>query len=157
MRLSGMAAGAAAVVLFVSAAEAASVSQKLELAAAPDKVWAAIGDFCSIASWHPVVAKCEETEVDGKKVRTLTTGDGAVLVEPLENWDDAGMAYTYRIQSSPLPVDNYVSTIKVWPAGEASTVEWSSTFDPKGASEEDAVKVITTIYQAGFEGLKKKF
>ena len=27
----------------------------------------------------------------------------------------------------------------------------------QGASEADAVKIITTIYQAGFDGLKKKF
>jgi uncharacterized protein YndB with AHSA1/START domain len=136
-------------------AYAAEVKESTEIAAAPDKVWAAIGDFCGIASWHPVIAKCELSE--DKKVRTLTTGDGAKLIEPLESWDDAGMSYTYRIQESPLPVDNYVSTIKITGSGDKSMVEWSSTFDPKGASEDEAKKVMSGIYQAGFEGLKKKF
>ena len=27
--------------------------------------WAAIGDFCGIASWHPAVAKCEISVKDG--------------------------------------------------------------------------------------------
>lgn len=134
---------------------AADVKESAEIAAAPDKVWAAIGDFCGIASWHPVVAKCELSE--DKKVRTLTTGDGGKLIEPLDSWDDAGMSYTYRIQESPLPVDNYVSTIKISGSGDKSMIEWSSTFDAKGASEEEAKKVISSIYQAGFEGLKKKF
>ena len=61
------------------------------------------------------------------------------------------------LESSPLPLEHYISTIKVSGSGDSSTIEWSSTFDPKGASEDDAKKIISTIYQAGFEGLKKKF
>jgi Polyketide cyclase / dehydrase and lipid transport len=26
--------------------------------AAPDVVWAKIGDFCGIAAWHPAIEKC---------------------------------------------------------------------------------------------------
>ena len=132
MNKSVLAAGVAALLAMGSASYAASVTEKADIAAAPDKVWAALGDFCGISNWHPAIAKCTMAEADGKKVRTLTTGDGATFVEPLESWDDAGMSYTYRIQSSPLPVENYVSTIKVSGSGDASTVEWSSTFDPKG-------------------------
>lgn len=156
MRLMILVAALSAAGLTIPAAQAASVSKKMEIAAAPDKVWAAIGSFCDIGSWLPIVAKCEMTEADGKKVRTLTTGDGGVLVETLERWDDAGMSYTYRIQSSPLPIKDYISTIKVSGKGKVSTVEWSSRFEPKGAPEADVVKTISGIYQAGFVGLKKK-
>jgi Polyketide cyclase / dehydrase and lipid transport len=156
MRLITWVAALSAACLAAQAAEAASVSKKLEIAAAPDKVWAAIGGFCDIGSWLTIVVKCEITETDGKKVRTLTTGDGGVLVESLERWDDNAMSYTYRIQSSPLPMENYISTIKVSANGEASTVEWSSSFDAKGAPEADVVKTISGIYQVGFDGLKKK-
>lgn len=156
MRLMILVAALSAAGLATPAAQAASVSQKIEIAAAPDKVWAAIGSFCDIGSWLPIVAKCELTEAGGKKVRTLTTGDGGVLVETLERWDNAGMSYTYRIQSSPLPIANYISTIKVSGKGKASMVEWSSNFEPKGAPEADVVKTISGIYQAGFTGLKKK-
>lgn len=156
MRLITLIAALSAACLAPQAAEAASVAKKIEIAAAPAKVWAAIGSFCDIGSWLPIVAKCEMSEAGGKKVRTLTTGDGGVLVETLEKWDDAGMSYTYRIQSSPLPMENYISTIKVSGKGKASTVEWSSSFNPKGAPEADVVKTISGIYQAGFAGLKKK-
>ena len=156
MRLIGLVAAMSAACLAPQVAEAASVSKRIEITAAPAKVWAAIGEFCDIGSWLPIVAKCEMTETDGKKLRTLTTGDGGVLVESLERWDDAGMSYTYRIRSSPLPIENYIATIKVTGAGETSTVEWSSSFDPKGAPEADVVKTISGIYQAGFAGLKKK-
>jgi hypothetical protein len=156
MRLITLVAALSAACLGAQAAQAGSVSKKLEIAAAPDKVWAAIGGFCDIGSWLTIVVKCEMTETDGKKVRTLTTGDGGVLVESLERWDDGAMSYTYRIQSSPLPMENYISTIKVSGNGEASTVEWSSSFDAKGAPEADVVKTISGIYQVGFDGLKKK-
>ena len=138
-----------------TAAQAAEVKAADDFTAAPDKVWAAIGDFCGIGSWHPVVAKCELSA--DKKTRTLTTQDGAVLIETQESWDDAAMTYTYRIQESPLPVANYISTIRVVPAGAGSRVEWSSTFDAKGATDAEAEKVISGIYLAGFGGLKSKF
>jgi hypothetical protein len=156
MRLIALVAAVSAACLAAPVAEAASVSKKVEIAAAPDKVWAAIGGFCDIGSWLTIVVKCEMTETGGKKVRTLTTGDGGVLVETLEQWDEAHRSYTYRIHSSPLPMENYVATIRVLGEGAASTVEWSSTFDPKDAQEADVVKTISSIYQIGFDGLKKK-
>ena len=138
-----------------SAAQAAGVSAAADIAAAPDKVWAAIGDFCGIVTWLPALAKCELSA--DKLTRTLTTKDGAVVVETQESWDDAAMSYSYRIQESPLPVANYIATIKVVPAGAGSRVEWSSTFDAKGATDAEAEKVISGIYQLGFDGLKSKF
>lgn len=156
MRLIALVAAVSAACLASQAAEAASVSRKIEIAATPAEVWAAIGGFCDIGSWLPIVTTCEMTETDGKRIRTLTTGDGGVLVESLERWDDAGKSYTYRIQSSPLPMENYIATIKVSGTGKASMVEWSSSFDPKGAPEAEVVKTISGIYQAGFDGLKKK-
>ncbi len=36
-------------------------------------------------------------------------------------------------------------------------MEWSSEFEPSGASEGDAVKVIEGIFQAGLDNLNKMF
>lgn len=41
--------------------------------------------------------------------------------------------------------------------GKSCTVEWSSSFEPAGASESEAVKVIRGIYEAGFDNLRKMF
>lgn len=136
---------------------ALDVTEKIEVKAAPDKVWAAIGDFCGIAGWHPAIAKCEPGEAEGVKKRTLTTQDGAVLKEDLKAWDDQTMSYTYTIVESPLPVSNYLSTIKVTGSGDSSTIEWTSTFDAKDAPDDKAKEVISGIYKAGLESLKGKF
>ena len=38
---------------------------------------------------------------------------------------------------------------------DASTVEWSTNFEPLGAPEADVVKSLSDFYQAGFDNLRK--
>jgi Polyketide cyclase / dehydrase and lipid transport len=61
------------------------------------------------------------------------------------------MSYSYAIKSSPLPLSDYKSTIKVEPKGEGmSTITWSSTFTPA------AGKDVAGIYQSGLDSVKAK-
>jgi hypothetical protein len=149
---------AAALCLCAAAAQAGMNSNRVEGNGTVDQAWALIGDFCGLTQWHPAIATCETSEKDGARIRTLTTKDGARFVEKLVAWDDAGHAYTYAILESPLPVENYVSTIKVEADDEPGKVAitWSSTFDPKGVSERDARKAVADVYLAGLLSLKKK-
>jgi|KNS12BottometaT_FD_k123_112675_2 hypothetical protein len=72
--------------------------------------------------------------------------------------DDDGRSYTYSIISSPLPINNYTSTLRVLEDEDGkATVEWSSEFDSAGAPESDAMKIVEGIYSAGFDNLKKMF
>jgi hypothetical protein len=135
-------------------AMAAEVTRSIEIDAAPGRVWQTMGAFCSIADWHPVIAKCEEERIGGEPHRRLTTLDGGVLIEKLLSHDVDGMSYSYAIIESPLPVSNYESTIRVSEQGGKAVVTWRSTFEPKGTSEAEAVTVITGIYDAGLEKLK---
>ena len=114
-----------------------------------------IGGFNALPDWHPAIEKSELTE-EGQ-TRTLSLAGGGKIVEKLEKVDDDARTYTYSIVDSPLPVANYTSTIKVSGEGDSSTIEWSSDFDPAGASDLDAMKAIEGIYQAGFDNLKKMF
>jgi hypothetical protein len=158
MRITMLAGAALLALTATGAASATDVSNAVQIKTTVDRAWAALGDFCGIKDWHPVIANCVVSEKDGAKIRTLTTKDGAVIVEKLTQWDDAGHTYGYAILESPLPVANYVSTIAVKDGAEAGTVAitWSSTFDPKGASEADASKVIGGIYDAGLSSLKAR-
>lgn len=118
-----------------------------------DAVWRKIGDFCGISHWHPAVAKCELSA--DKKQRTLTLKGGGTIVEDLVSWSDKTHSYTYKIVSSPLPVDNYVSTIHVAAAksGSGSVIHWRGQYSAKGASDADAKKAIDGIYAAGLTSL----
>ena len=101
----------------------------------------------------------EESKEGTATVRRLTLHGGGSIVERLESKDDKKRTYTYSILEGPLPVAGYKATLKVEENkdGKSCTVEWSSAFEPAGAAEPDAVKVIRGIYEAGFDNLRKMF
>ena len=137
--------------------QAVDVEETVEVSASAADVWATIADFCSIADWHPVIAKCEQSEKDGEKHRTLTTGDGGVLFEKLDSMDDDNMSFTYSIVEGPLPIANYQSTISVIEnSGSKATVSWTSTFDAAGVTDEEARTLLEGIYRAGLDELGDK-
>ena len=127
-----------------------------DTAASPEAAWAAIGDFSAIGTWHPVVEKCEISAKDGTTFRTLSLKGGGTILEKQLAFDKAKMTYSYSIEASPLPVKNYKSTIRVLPKDKGSTIEWSGTFDAKDASDADAVKTMTGVYEAGVAALVAK-
>lgn len=133
------------------------VSMTTHIPISAENVWDIIGHFNALPDWHPAVESSELKE-DGK-VRRLALVGGGTIVERLERIDDSERLYRYSIVESPLPVTNYVAEFHVKPDdhGTGCTVEWSSDFDPKGVSINDATQVIQGIYQAGFDNLKKLF
>ena len=137
----------------------ANVSLSTTLPVPARTVWDAIGGFNSLAKWHPAVAKSEEVKEGASTVRRLTLHGGGSIVERLEGKDDKKRTYTYSILEGPLPVSGYKATLHVEESkdGKSCKVEWSSSFEPAGASEPEAVKVIRGIYEAGFENLRKMF
>jgi hypothetical protein len=147
----------ASTVLLTGAASAVEVKRKVEMDGEIAKVWADVGGWCAIATWHPAIAKCEESESGGKKQRTLTTKDGGVIKETMTKSTET--SYSYQIDESPLPVSNYTATFAVTPDSddkEEVNVVWSAKFDPKG-KEADAKKVITDIFKGGLDAIKKKY
>jgi hypothetical protein len=141
-----------------TAAEAASETiaptllRTIELDASAETVWALIGPFCSIADWHPVVGSC--TLGDGP-TRTIVTVDGAAtFVEREIARDDSGRHYAYRIESSPLPVIDYVATFGVAETGpDSSTLIWASHYTALDGQDEAAAAALTGIYESGMAGI----
>lgn len=130
-----------------------TMSESLNVSA--DQVWQMIGHFNALPDWHPAVEKSELKEQG--QTRTLSLAGGGTIVEKLEEKDDRSRTYTYSIVDSPLPVKNYTSTIKVTGEGDSAIVEWSSEFDAAGVGDNDAMKAIEGVYQAGLDNLKKMF
>lgn len=142
--------------LVVPPALALEVTQSVEVAASPDEVWQAISGFCTIAEWHPMIAACVDGEQNGVAMRTLTTTDGAVLVERRVQYSDEGMSYSYEIVDSPLPVADYEATLAVIDGPEGSRITWSGKFDAKDTPDATALEAIDDIYGAGLEALKER-
>ena len=133
----------------------AKVNMSTEVKVAADRLWQFMGGFNALPDWHPAVER-SELENEGA-VRILSLTGGGKIVEKLESRDEGERVYSYSIVDSPLPVSNYTATIRIREEGGKSVVEWSSEFDPAGASEGDSIKAIQGIYQAGFDNLRKLF
>lgn len=63
--------------------------------------------------------------------------------------------HTYRIDESPLPVENLVGTIRVRDDEDsACLVQWDATFNATGISEAEAIELVRGIFQAGLDALQ---
>lgn len=155
MRFARFLVAAAAASVMAGSALAAEVSKQLDIAAAPDKAWAAIGEFCGIGDWHPAIEKCELSHQGKDTIRTLTLKGGGTIVEKLVKWEPKKHRYTYAIISSPLPVSDYVSTLSVKAKGAGSRLTWEGKFNPVG-DEAKAKDTIAGIYTDGLASIAKK-
>lgn len=132
----------------------------------PDDVWARIRDFNALPEW--TAGAIEESELeDGLAadqvgvVRHLVMGNGEVHIrERLLSLSDEERSYTYNFETTPFPVDNYLSTIRVVPItdGGGSFVEWWTTFDCNRDEQEHWIGFFANeVFQGGFNALKAHF
>ncbi|MEM7042342.1 MAG: SRPBCC family protein [Pseudomonadota bacterium] len=149
-------AGFLAAGLVATPALAIDLSESVDVAASPADAWAAIGDWCSIKDWHPVIAECEAYEEDGKTMRKLTIGDGGELIEEQTAMDADAMSFSYTINESPLPIADYASTMAVTENGDGATVTWSSSYAANGVTDDEALELMRGIYRAGLDELRGK-
>ncbi|MFT4561955.1 MAG: hypothetical protein ACI9BW_001698 [Gammaproteobacteria bacterium] len=134
-----------------------AVNVSESVAASADKVWGIISDFGGIEP-NEMIASCSVEGEGVGAVRTIGLNGGGEVIERLESHDDGARVFSYRIiNESPLPVADYLSTVKVSDAGSGSTiVEWSSTFEAAGAPEADVVKLIEGVYKGGVQRVRDK-
>ncbi len=130
-----------------------TVTVLTHLSASTDQVWSKIGDPGTISAWHPAIAK---SSLEGKD-RKCTLANGAQIDEEIDHIDDANRSYSYRIVESPLPVEDYRSTIKVVEADGGCSVEWTASFDVSAGPAEDTVARIKDVYAAGLDALRETF
>jgi len=119
-------------------------------------VWTALSDFGGIKVGGPITSF--ETEGEGVgMVRTIGMGGGKVI-ERLDRHDASAMVFAYSIinDDCPLPVSGYSATVQITDKGDGSChVNWSGTFEPKGAPEADAARIVEGIYKGGIAGARK--
>jgi hypothetical protein len=66
------------------------------------------------------------------------------------------MSLTYAMVETPLPFKDYSATMTVAADGDSgSSLTWTGTFEPNGASKEDAEKLAGNIYRGGIAGFAK--
>jgi uncharacterized protein YndB with AHSA1/START domain len=134
----------------------ATVAVRDEFDAPISRVWACFADFGDLSAWAPGRAR---VPVDGRgvgAVRTVSGDGGAPIRERLESYDPAGHTFSYAMLESPFPFTDYVATVRLRDLGGGRTsIDWSSTFEPRGVQTEQAAQIIEGIYRMFVVRLKE--
>lgn len=128
------------------------------VAAPAAKVWEIVRDFGGVAKWGgPAIQSCSVEGEGIGAIRRIGLPGGLAIAERLEAFDDAGRSLSYAIvEKSPIPVKNYLSTIRISEVGaQECRVDWESTFEPDGTGEEQAQGMVRGIYTGGIAGIRK--
>lgn len=136
----------------------AEVHVNESIAAPAARVWELVRDFGGVAQWGgPALQSCTVEGAGVGAVRRIGLPGGLAIAERLEALDDAGRTLSYAIVGkSPIPVKDYLATIRIVEDGpQASRVDWSSNFEPDGASAEQAQALVRGVYTGGIAGLRK--
>ncbi len=134
------------------------------IAAPASKVWERVRDFNSLPRWHPRIAdsQIENGEPSDKVgcIRNFRLQNGDQIREQLLALSDYDTFCTYSILESPMPIENYVATLRLTPVsdGDRCFVEWSAEFDCSHDVEADVTNgIATNVFQGGFDALKRHF
>jgi hypothetical protein len=129
-----------------------------EFGAGVDEVWKLVSDFGGMLEAFGVPVELSGPEGVGQE-RTIAMGPSDPTVERLEELDNDAHRLVYSIQSGPLPVANYCSTMQLSAIADGRTkLDWSSTFEPaEGFAEADAINIVSGIYKGGIGGLQARF
>ena len=132
------------------------VRRSVRLPASAARSWATIGGFNALPEWHPAVERSELS--DGGRTRTLYLAGGGRIVEGLDEHDAAARRYRYRFIESPLPIENYRSSLSVRDEGDdGCTVEWHGEFASDDAVRTQMEEAVAGIYDTGLENLRRLF
>ena len=141
-------------------------SGSIEINAAPDAVWALVGDFAHAEKW---VAGVESSTAQGGNEKGATRElkvPGGTLKEELKNVDNEKKVIQYKIidptDPAVFPVNNYSAKITVEASGSGSKVEWDTAFyrwflnnnPPDGQNEAAASAAVEQVVSQSLANLK---
>jgi hypothetical protein len=134
--------------------EIQAVGESVELAASSDDVWSAVGEFD--LAWHPAVASVRLIGEGLGQLRRLTTRDGRIIIERLEEVDNAKRSYRYVLISG-VPASHYMGVIDVKPATAGCIAAWRVEFLADNQPDIIVRTMVTGLIETGLASLKSRF
>ncbi|HXJ34517.1 MAG TPA: DUF3536 domain-containing protein, partial [Candidatus Eisenbacteria bacterium] len=134
----------------------ARVAVRDELVAPIERVWACFADFGDLSAWAPGRTRVPVEGHGVGAVRTVAGDDAPTVRERLEAYDPAGHSFSYAMLESPFPFTDYLATVELRDLGGGRTsIDWSSTFEPRGIPTEEVARLIEGIYRMFIARLKE--
>ncbi len=127
------------------------------------KVWEKVRDFNGLPRWHPRIrdSRIENGEPSDRVgcVRDFNLQNGDRIREKLLGLSDYDYFCTYAILESPMPLTDYIATLRLTPVtdGDRTFAEWTAEFECDPADEEGLVDGVgNNVFLAGFNALKRQ-
>ncbi|XP_020679512.1 lachrymatory-factor synthase-like [Dendrobium catenatum] len=118
------------------------------------EAWAIAGNFCAAHKWLPLDTCCKiEGEENEPGCIRLCGSRLNWVKERLVTFDPVGHTYAYEITESNMGFGNYLSFVKLIPAGEEGCqVEWAFEADPVDGWTKDG---LVSYMQTALEAMEK--
>lgn len=138
--------------------------ESINVNASPDATYAVVSKWDALESWCPAFVKTEIQSGgnDVGSVRAITLKDGPTFTEELLASDSAARTYRYKIIDSPLPIIEYVSTVKVIGAGNKSSIIWVASYKRRAedhsnteTNDQAMLNLVGGLYKACLGNAKK--
>src|SRR5215831_14648958 len=134
--------------------ELQTAAGSVELAAAPDEVWAVVGRFS--LDWHPLVARVSLIGAGIGQLRKIETVSGEEIVERLEAIDDRKRCYRYALVAG-VSASRYTGTLEVESKGGGCVAGWRVQFLASNQPDIVVRGRVSTLVKTGLESLKPRF
>ena len=128
------------------------------------EVWSRVRDFNALPRWHPAIRESRiEDGLPSDKVgciRDFRLQNGDRIREQLLGLSDYDLFCTYSILESPMPLTDYIATLRLTPItdGDRTFAEWTAEFECAADVAEELVSNIgQNVFQGGFDALKRHF
>ena len=130
-----------------------------------EQVWGKVRDFNGLPQWHPRFSRSHiEDGLPSDRIGGVRNfdiaGGGGTIRERLLTLSDLDHTFTYCILTSPLPVEGYVATLKLYPVtvGNKTLGVWTAEFRVTNGKEADVVEAVGNgTFGKAFEVLNEFF
>ena len=130
-----------------------------------ERVWAKVRDFNNLPQWHPKFSRSHiEDGLPSDRIGCVRNfdiaGGGGTIRERLLTLSDLDHTFTYCILTSPLPVEGYVATLKLYPVtvGDKTVGFWTAEFTVTNGKEADVIDAVGNgTFGKAFEVLNDYF
>ena len=128
------------------------------------KVWTVIRDFNGLPAWAPFAtdSRIEQNARPDQVgcIRNFRLREGGRIRERLLALSDYDFAMVYGMLESPMAVENYVATLRLFPVtdGDRCYAEWSAEFDCRPEREGELIADIGRgVFLVGLKALQARF
>lgn len=130
-----------------------------------EKVWARVRDFNGLPQWHPRFSRSHiEDGLASDQIGCIRNFDiadgGGTIREQLLELSDVEFSFRYGILDSPLPVENYLAQLTLYPvtADDTTVGIWTAEFDVTNDDESGVVDAVGNgTFGTAFEVLNGYF